>query len=130
MGNATKVTGSGVTGSTSSSVAILADQTPYDAVGKNPSSSTPAPVDTTTSGYSVDNRKKQTSQNHTSGEFMNVLFADSHVSDAKGPNVGVEDDHIYGCSGDTDPDKGGTATTAIVTSHQTDKDSYLFGPVD
>ncbi|MCK4624503.1 MAG: type II secretion system protein [Phycisphaerae bacterium] len=67
------------------------------------------------------------SQNHGSGDFINVLFADYHVKGGKRADVGIAKDNIYSASGDDDTQQG--AGTNSLTSHKSVDDSYLIGPL-
>jgi prepilin-type N-terminal cleavage/methylation domain-containing protein/prepilin-type processing-associated H-X9-DG protein len=103
---------SGVAADTSSSVAIMADK---------------GPQETGYDGETGEDAEPFVSQNHSNGEYMNVLYADSHVGDAKLPDVGMSDDDIFTASND---DTGGTQTggSTTATEHLTDEDSFLLSP--
>jgi prepilin-type processing-associated H-X9-DG protein len=65
--------------------------------------------------------KPYMSQNHTKGEEINVLYADTHVARHKRPDGGINKDNIYTI--------GGPAGTATGQGTNVDpEDSYLIGP--
>lgn len=106
---------SGVSGG--GALAIMADKTPvFD--GNSLSS---------WDGISEENRKKSMSQNHSAGDFINVLFADFHVKGGKRADVGIGSDNIYSESGTSAGSQ--TSTTVSVSNHQHEDDSFLIGPI-
>jgi prepilin-type N-terminal cleavage/methylation domain-containing protein len=97
----------GITPSQLASTPIMADQTP-DVDGQSVSST-------------------QLSMNHNNEE-INVLHADSSVSREKEPDIGADDDNIYGASGNADG--GGSGTSTSVVDHKNVNDSFLVGPIE
>ena len=60
---------------------------------------------------------------------MNILYADSHVGNAKTPCAGMSDDNIFTASNIVDDgDPAGTSTS--ITQHLCDVDSFLIGATD
>ncbi len=117
---ATKSYSSGYMTSSLGSLAVLADKTPgFD--GKTPC--------TNWSGTLTEKQRKAgMSQNHDSGDYINVLFADSHVKGDKRADVGIKDDNIYSASNNVDKGTQGAGSTTL-TQHLSVDDSFLIGPV-
>ena len=112
----------GVNISMSSGVIIAADASPYS-TGPLPSPTTAANVQYLTG----DTLETHNSQNHSKGEYMNVLYADAHVDDARRPDVGLSSDNIFTAS---DVTTGGSQTSVFVDQdkHLVQEDSFLCGP--
>lgn len=74
--------------------------------------------------------KAALSQNHTAGEYINVLYADSHVGNGAKGDLGFSKDSIY-TNATTDEDgylqDNGTTSGA---NHTSINDSFLFSPAD
>ncbi len=76
------------------------------------------------------------SQNHTGGEYINYLRADFSTSNAKRADVGIAKDNIYSCA-NSEQDRDGKITpktrrsggTLDCTTHLSDQDSFLIGPI-
>jgi prepilin-type N-terminal cleavage/methylation domain-containing protein len=68
------------------------------------------------------------SANHSSGEMINLLYADLHVGDSFGrADCGISSDNIYSAAGrGSDYSQQGTTGMA---NHSSGKDSYLVGPM-
>ncbi len=99
-------------------LAVMADKTPhFDRL-------TPC---TDWTADPVSNQSDGMSQNHGKGSFINVLFADYHVSGSKRADVGIAKDNIYSASGDNDTQQG--AGTNKLADHKSEDDSYLVGPL-
>ena len=119
---------SGIKGSTQSSVAIMSDATPYESGlddGGNPNQ-----WDIDLNSTEV---KEHVSQNHTDGDFMNVLYADSHVTGVRRPDVGKLMDNIFTAfdSIQVDPEDESyrrMATSVSQNDHVETEDSFLCGP--
>lgn len=111
----------GVTGRSSSQVAILADS-----VKSNPDIEH---TDWDEDNISTTVAKAALSHNHTAGEYINVLYADSHVGNGNRGDLGHNKDSIYTASGKTD---GGdpSSTSTSVGDHTHYNDSYIFGPIE
>jgi prepilin-type N-terminal cleavage/methylation domain-containing protein len=121
---------------------ILSDRTPiYDKLYNG------APKDGKTAvGTIIDWSKPGTndiragiSQNHTTGEMMNVMYADLHVSDGSRADLGVSKDAIFTWAdypfGDGSPPPSHSSKGIIDFSSgdypkvgQNDSDSFLSGP--
>ncbi len=112
----------GYTSNSLGSLAVMADKTP-DFDGED------ATTDWTADPMAEASRKSGMSQNHSSGDFINVLFADSHVKGDKRADVGPGNDNIYSASNDSD---GGTqgAGSLTLTQHLSVDDAFLIGPID
>jgi len=120
----------GVTGSVSlGSLAITADQSPYGDFSNN-GSSTVDPGDWDV-GASGDTLKEHVSQNHTSGEYMNVMYGDAHVAHDNNPMLGISEDNVFTACGDADIDDDGGKEGADegIGNHTQAEDSYLIGPI-
>lgn len=121
----TSVVSNGVSARSRGSLVAMADKTPDYGDG---ASSHPTPVDWST----TSNNSNGMSQNHSNGEVINVLYADTHVNKHKVANVGVEQDNIYTVSDessdDYEPDEGGIYTTP--SNHRNADDSFLIGPTE
>lgn len=72
--------------------------------------------------------KNGMSQNHTSGEYINYLFADYHVGNGNRADVGINNDNIYSAFGTTSTYNYGSTVTDPV-SHSNVNDSFLLGPL-
>jgi len=109
----------GFTTKSPGALVIVADKTPaYEGVA-------PFKPATDWAGDLTDDEKKAgMSQNHSAGEFINVLHADSHVGDGKRADLGINKDNIY--STNTPPGPG--AGQAAVNQHKSEEDTYLMGP--
>jgi prepilin-type N-terminal cleavage/methylation domain-containing protein/prepilin-type processing-associated H-X9-DG protein len=108
------------------SLAIAADQSPYDGLGNSNSGADPA----NTTGLSGEDLKDHVSQNHTSGEYMNVLYGDAHVANSNRPTVGISNDAIFtACNSADVAADGATGTTITLAGHQSAEDSFLIGPI-
>ncbi|MCK4623865.1 MAG: hypothetical protein KAV00_01030, partial [Phycisphaerae bacterium] len=111
----------GFTANSRGGLAIMADKTPeFD--GKTAATNWEADPIT------EDNRKDGMSQNHNSGDFINVLFSDAHVSGGKRADAGLNDDNIYSASNDDDGGTQGAGSTSLL-EHLSGEDSFLIGPV-
>ncbi len=121
--------GSGVSTSSESELAILADKTPT-ANGK----------DTATTDWSkmdlADSQKRDgISQNHR-GEMINILRADTRVTEANSGDAGIRDDNIYSCAEstystyDNPPVKPEVSLAGglSIEKHVSEMDSFLIGP--
>ena len=110
----------GFTANSRGGLAIVADKTP-DFDGKTPCTDWSA-------NLSKTQRKAGMSQNHNSGDFINVLYADGHVSGSNRADVGIGNDNIYSASNNS---KAGTqgAGSLTLTQHLSEDDSFLIGPV-
>ncbi len=119
----------GVTGSVSlGSLAITADQSPYDGYSNNGTTDSPEDV----SGLTGDDMKEHVSQNHTSGEYMNVMYGDAHVAHDNNPMLGISEDNVFTACGDEDSvdnDIGKKGAEDGIGSHYLAEDSYLIGPI-
>ncbi len=116
----------GFTYSSQSGLVVMADKTPeFDKTDDN---GVTAQTDWANTGLSDAARKKGMSQNHGSGDAINVLYADAHVSDQKRADVGISDDNIYSTSGSA---TGGTqgAGVTLLMMHMSEDDSFLIGPI-
>lgn len=82
---------------------------------------------TWSAGVTGSNVQKYMSPNHTGGEYINYLRADSSVGNAKRPDIGLKNDFIYTASNkaDSGAQYGGVASQA---AHLFKDDSVLFGP--
>jgi prepilin-type N-terminal cleavage/methylation domain-containing protein len=114
------MSGSGVSGRSRGTLVVLADKTPvYD----NSSVSLPVWDDTMLETA----MKRGMSQNHGSGEVINLLRADFSTTKLKRADVGVDQDNIYSACA--------TGPSRIVnqyadwTKHQHVDDSFLVGPI-
>ncbi len=120
----------GIKPSTQSSVVIMSDATPYE-TGPAGSSSATDPEDVTVLTESKD-IEPHVSQNHSEGDFMNILHADTHVEGARRPDVGKLLDNIFTAYGNpsilvNDYDRG-KATSIDQDDHWETEDSFLCGP--
>jgi len=119
-------TTSGATDSADPMLVIMSDKNPFFYDGNAPAALT----DTTTG----DDLRKHMSQNHTSGEYINYLFQDTHVGGGNRPDVGLLDPNgkkgdIYTASADSTKKldlQGGTQIT--VSSHVGIRDAFVIGP--
>jgi prepilin-type processing-associated H-X9-DG protein len=131
---------SGVDAKTSSDVPIMADRSPYATASGNVQPANAADLrdarqrDPHVSPNHPRRQKGVWCWSHWTGPYMNVLYADSHVSDAERPDVGYAGpdgdeppDNIFTASGDTN---GGSQTSISLDpkQHFSDKDSFLVGP--
>jgi len=119
--SSTGVKSNGVTGRSNSQVAIMADS-----IKNCTATDLPVTWSTVTNKTTI---KKGLSQNHTAGEYINVLYADSHVGNGTRGDLGFSKDSI--CTNATTHadgylQDGGTTTFA---SHQSINDSFLVGPL-
>lgn len=108
----------GVTTNSDSGLAILADRTPFY------SAFLAAPV----SWVNIANPAGAMSQNHTSGELLNVLYQDLHVGDSARGDCGISNDAIYYAAG-APPTETSQTGTNVMGAHTSLKDSFLVGPV-
>lgn len=119
---------SGVKGSTQSSVAIMSDASPYE-TGPESSPSDEGDWDIDLSSSEL---KEHVSQNHTDGDFMNVLYADAHVTGVRRPDVGKLMDNIFTAFGPiadlTEDAERRSATDVGQDEHFETEDSFLCGP--
>ena len=99
---------------------IVSDKTPQ-CDGKNPTTDWTAKL-------TKEQARAGMSQNHSAGNFINVLHADSHVGDGKRADLGINKDNIFSASGQ---EKAGTqgAGTVNLKDHKCRDDSFLLGPV-
>jgi prepilin-type N-terminal cleavage/methylation domain-containing protein/prepilin-type processing-associated H-X9-DG protein len=108
----------GVTGRSNSQVAIMADSI-KDCTGS-------LTVNWANS-LSKAQMKAAMSQNHTAGEYINVLYADSHVGNGTRADLGYSKDSIYVA---TTHEDGYSQTGSLTWSeHIHITDSFLVGPV-
>ena len=123
----TNMVGSGVSSRSRGSLPIMADKTPRCSLD-------PGDVffewdEDPTAAQAKDGMSK----NHSDGEVINVLFADSHVKRETHADIGIEQDCIYGVSADPTttplygPDRDGG--TDVWTNHMHPDDSALVGPL-
>ncbi len=128
---------SGVTSSSESGLVILADRSPTyaglptDQVGSGLKFNWAAPGDAElTMGMS---------QNHTRGEWVNALCADTHVIESARADIGILSDSIYSSANSTytaannppvDPEysRGGDTATDDISKHISERDTFLIGP--
>ena len=123
---------SGIKASTPSNVAVMSDASPYSTGPDTPVTDLPDPEDVTLI-TDPDLIKKHISQNHTDGDFMNVLYVDSHVSGAQRPSVGKLEDNIFTAFGPfddlaDDDEYRGEAVEIVMNEHLETEDSFLCGP--
>ena len=111
---------SGYTPASAGGLAIMADKTP-DFDGKTPCTNWGGTL-------TEKQRKAGMSQNHSSGDFINVLYADAHVSGHKRADVGIANDNIYSASNNADAGTQGAGSTTL-THHLCEDDSFLIGPI-
>ncbi|MDY7009202.1 MAG: type II secretion system protein [Planctomycetota bacterium] len=118
----------GYTTSSKGGLAIMADKTPeFDKTDDDDDSPT-ALIDWSSS-LSDKNRKRGMSQNHLSGDAINVLYADYHVSASESrADVGIDDDNIYSASGESDEGTQGEGSIDLA-DHLSTVDSFLIGPI-
>ena len=108
--------GSGVSNNSQGGLVVLADRSPC-----YPSFGTAYPVNW---GSPPTDMRVGMSPNHTSGEMINLLFADMHVGESiSRADCGINNDSIYASGGPSQ-----TSTTSSVTGHTNVDDSYLIGP--
>ncbi|HUT56299.1 MAG TPA: type II secretion system protein [Phycisphaerae bacterium] len=113
---------SGVTGASDSGLIILADRTPaYDGLKPDFNWAKPGKADPNTG----------MSQNHR-GEYINLLYADTHVGNSTRADEGIDKDNIYSCAG-LGADGKPLATsqgpgTLKLSEHRSETDSFLMGP--
>ena len=104
----------GVSSRSSAGAVVMADKTPKNFNGWNPD-------------LISEDIMKYVSQNHTKGQYMNLLFADMHAGHGKRPDVGWQDDNIFTASNDADYGSD-TATSTNIGDHLCVNDSFLIGP--
>ncbi len=75
----------------------------------------------------LKNWRANMSQNHTKGEVIHVLWADSHVSTETRADIGIAKDNIYTGYG-ASSGSAQSATSTSVSSHLDCEDSFLIGP--
>ena len=116
---------SGVPNQPNPALVVLADRTPsYTGGTSNFPWTSPGAADI----------KTGMSGNHTQGEMMNVLYADTHVSDSSRADIGINRDNVFSCSMAAATSQGGpgapaqSAGLAGIVQHQKDTDSFLVGP--
>ena len=112
----------GYTAGSKGGLAIMADKTP----GFEGTPGLPTTNWTTT--LTEDARKNGMGRNHTQGDYINVLYADAHVSGSKRADVGISNDNIYSASGTAVTQQG--AGTVALADHKSVDDSFLVGPID
>ena len=109
---------------------IMSDATPYE-TGPASSSYATDPEDVTVLTESKD-IEPHVSQNHSEGDFMNILHADTHVEGVRRPNVGKLLDNIFTAYGDSSALANdyarGEATSISQDDHRESEDSFLCGP--
>jgi prepilin-type N-terminal cleavage/methylation domain-containing protein/prepilin-type processing-associated H-X9-DG protein len=116
---------SGVNISSDSALVIMAEKTPEywgstvtPAKGTNFNWTTPGSADP----------KTGMSDNHTYGEYTNVLYADNHVGNGQRADLGIANDNIYTtASGSAETAQQGAVTP--LSDHDSAKDSFLKGPI-
>lgn len=121
--------GSGVNSASQGALIIMADQTP--ALDEDGLAETEWDDD-----MSEDEILQGMSQNHTGGEYINYLRADFSAGNAKRADVGIAKDNIY-TSADSSQERDGAiypkteryGGTLDCTTHLSDQDSFLVGPV-
>ncbi|MCK4624504.1 MAG: prepilin-type N-terminal cleavage/methylation domain-containing protein [Phycisphaerae bacterium] len=111
---------SGYTANSKGGLAIMADKTP-GFNGKTPCTNWAGTL-------TEKQRKSGMSQNHDSGDFINVLYADAHVKKCKRADVGIGDDNIYSASNNAAEGTQGAGSTTL-THHLSEDDSFLIGPI-
>ena len=105
----------GVTSRTSAGAVVMADKTPGNVFNS-------WDID-----FSGDELMPYVSQNHTRGQYMNMLFADMHAGHGKRPDVGWQDDNIFTASDDAN-EGSDEATSVSAADHLCVNDSFLIGP--
>lgn len=118
---------SGANSSTDPAVAILADRTVSYLQDTNKTPDYPWDKMSTTRDF-----KTAMSQNHGNGEYINALFADTHVGNNTRADIGYSKDNIYtyATANNNDYDQVGVGTnTPSATNHKGEHDSYLIGPM-
>jgi hypothetical protein len=117
---------SGVSSRSRGSLIVLADKTPkYEENPRDSEHNPPPVINWENVPPGSDDAKKGMSENHSNGEVIEVLYADSHVKQFEGKaNVGLEEDNIYTAGADG-PDQEGSYTW---TDHVDRDDSFLVGP--
>jgi len=118
---------SGVSSRSRGSLIILADKTPkYEEDPDDPDHDPPPAVNWENVTPGTDAARDGMSENHSNGEVIEVLYADSHVKQFEDrANVGLEEDNIYTAGGDDGPDQHGSYTWS---EHVDRDDSFLVGP--
>ena len=113
----------GYTGQSQGGLAVAADKNPeYATVGS-------AATDWSDANLTDQNIQNGMSRNHrgtSGGEYINVLYADTHVGHGTRADLGINNDNIYTASN--------TAVTARLgafngAQHLSPDDSFLVGPV-
>jgi len=115
------MSGNGVSGRSRGGLIIMADKTPQYEVTNGASVQPQAWNDSMTE----QQIREGMSKNHSNGEVINTLFADSHVAKWKRADVGIEQDNIYGASGIDGPSRGASFDWS---KHIDEDDTFLVGP--
>jgi prepilin-type N-terminal cleavage/methylation domain-containing protein/prepilin-type processing-associated H-X9-DG protein len=125
--------GSGVNSNCEAGLVVLADRTP-NYVGTMNTTIGNTCYNAVFNWYSPGtfDMRGGMSANHSSGEMINLLFADLHVGESLGrADVGINNDNVYtnATTSDTNQSTGVAASSGTSTAnHQSFRDSYLIGP--
>jgi len=118
----------GIVGGVEGGLVVLADKNPLSSAFTTGSTGTTV-YDCTLTATTSDQVKTNTSQNHSAGEYLNYLMLLGSVGNAKNPNVGINQDHIYtGSSDANNGSKTGTIASSAHTQGGVGRDSFLIGP--
>jgi prepilin-type N-terminal cleavage/methylation domain-containing protein len=120
-------TKSGVSSNSEAGLVCMADRTPdYTKSSTIGSASYTATFNWNNPG--TTDQRSGMSANHTSGEMINLLYADLHVGDSLGrADAGISSDNVYSAAG-KGSDFAQQGTTGMA-NHTSIRDSYLLGPL-
>ena len=116
-----QVYASGVTPLSDPALVVLADKTP--AYWESPKT---IQIDWSSSSLTKEEMKNGMSDNHSDGEYINLLYADIHVGNSTRADVGLSNDNIYTASGLASGNPAGHSGRAW--DHYRETDTLLMGP--